>query len=212
MDAAKIIVDLARDVYDSNPDYSIKAKGAKFIETIKWSEVDMEEDQYMMQVFPTSALASSPSGRLQDVQELLQAGFISKEQGLKLLDFPDLEGAYNMVNAAYDDIEAMIERMVSKSEYQTPEPYQNLDLGIQMCQQAYLHYRSLNAPDEKLELLRMWMEDAQALLKKAAEAAQPPPLPMDAAPPMDAALPPMAPQEPIAVPEAPPTSDILPTT
>lgn len=212
MDAAKIIVDLARDIYDNNPDYAVKAKGAKFIETIKWSEVDMAEDKYMMQVFPTSALASSPSGRLQDVQELLQAGFISKEQGLKLLDFPDLEGAYNMVNAAYDDIEAMIERMVANNEYQTPEPYQNLELGIQMCQQAYLHYRSLSAPDEKLELLRMWMEDAQALLKKAAEAALPPPVPAGAPLPSDAAAVPMAPQEPIAVPEAPPTSELLPTT
>ena len=218
INAADIIIDLARDIYSDNPDFAVKAKGSKFIETIKWADVDMEDDKYMMQIFPTSALASTPAGRLQDVQELLQAGFISKEQGLKLLDFPDLEGAYNMVNAAYDDIEAMIERMVSKGEYQTPEPYQNLELGIQMCQQAYLHYRSVSAPDDKLELLRMWMEDAQALMKKAQEALQPPPLPPEALAAQQAPVDPallqqgVAEQAPIGVPEAPPTTDLLPVT
>jgi len=173
VDAAEIIVDLARDLYENNKELSTKVKGGKFLETIKWKDVDLSEDQYMMQVFPTSALSSSPAGRLAEIQELLQAGFISKEQGLKLLDFPDLDSAYNLINAAYDDIQRMIERMVDKQEYETPEPYQNLKLGIEMCQQAYLKYKTMSAPEESLELLRRWIEDANDLILRSQQPQMP---------------------------------------
>ena len=176
VDAAKIIVDMSRDLYNNNEiNTKVKVKAGKFIETIEWSEVDMEEDKFQMDIFPTSALSNTPSGRLSDVQELLQAGFISKEDGLKLLDFPDLESTMSLLNASSEDIDRMIELMIDKGQYQTPEPYQNLEMGIKKCQQAYLKYRAQNAPDSRLELLRRWMEDAQGLLTKAVEGTTPPP-------------------------------------
>lgn len=183
IDAAKIMLDMAKDIYGQKGEYKVKIKGKKFIETIDWSEVDLPEDKFMMEIFPTSALSNTPAARLQDVQELLQAGFISKEDGLKLLDFPDLESAMSLNNAATEDIDYMIEKMAEKGEYMPPEPYQNLEMGIKKCQQAYLKYRSQNAPDERLELLRRWMEDAQGLLQKAAEGTNPPPpMPQDSVP------------------------------
>lgn len=172
MDAAKIMIDIAKEIYDETGNYKVKVKGQKFLETIDWSEVDLDNDKYMMDVFPTSALSSTPAGRLQDVQELLEAGFITKEDGLKLLDFPDLDATYNMVNAALEDIERVIEIMMDKGKYQTPEPYQNLQLGITKMQQAYLMYKNQNAPDSRLELLRRWMEDAQGLMIKASQEEQ----------------------------------------
>lgn len=167
IDASEIIVDMARDLYDQIGELGVKVKGKKFLETIRWEDVDMEEDMYLMDVFPVSSLASSPSGRMQDVQDLAQAGFISKEQAIKLLNFPDLDSAYNLINASMDDIESMVERMVVDGSYETPEPYQNLDMGLRMVQQAYLYYKSQNCDEDRLELLRRWMEDAQAILLKS---------------------------------------------
>lgn len=173
--AAKIMIDMARDIYKDDGEFKVQVKGKKFIETIDWSEVDMDDDKFMMDVFPTSALSNTPAGRIQDVQELLQAGFISKEEGLKLLDFPDLESSMSLLNAGLEDIDMMIEKMMDDGDYTTPEPYQNLEMGIKRCQQAYLKYRSQGAPDSRLELLRRWMEDAQALLVKAVQGTTPPP-------------------------------------
>lgn len=168
IDATKIMIDYARELDAELEDgYKVKVKGSKFLSTIAWKDVDMDEDMYEMQCFPTSALASTPSGRLQDVQELLQAGFISKEDGMKLLDFPDLQQFYNFNNAGVEDIERAIELIADKSRYETPEPYQNLTLGIQKMQQAYLHYRANNMPEEKLELFRRWIEDANTLMRKS---------------------------------------------
>lgn len=178
IECAEVMIDMARDLYADGEEVKVKVKGRKFIETIDWSEVDLDEDKYMMTCFPTSSLASSPAARLQDVQELLQAGFIAKEDGLKLLDFPDLEAHNSLLTADIDNIDRQIELMVHKQQYETPEPYQNLELCLRKAQQAYLKYKQYNAPEESLELLRRYMEDAQDLIIKS----QPPQTPV--APPM----------------------------
>lgn len=175
MDAARVMIDMARELYEDMGEFKVKVKGRKFIETIDWAEVDMSEDKFLMDIFPTSSLSNTPAGRLQDVQELLQAGFISKEDGMKLLDFPDLESTLSLLNAGSEDIYKMIELMMEKGKYQTPEPYQNLQYGITKMQQAYLKYKTEGAPDSRLELLRRWMEDAQGLIKKAVEGSNPAP-------------------------------------
>jgi len=211
MDASSLILSLAKDLYDQNGEFSIKVKGNSFIETINWEDVNMEDDKYMMEVFPTSALSSTPAARLQDVTELMQAGFISKEDGMKLLDFPDLKATTNLYNAALEDIEMTIDRMMSKGEYQPPEAYQNLSLGMTKVQQAYLLAKTQNAPEERLELLRRWVEDASALIQKATEAAVPP----APVPGMEAAAPQIPGVEsptaaPTAIPEAAPVSPLMP--
>ena len=91
MDAAEIIIDMAKGLYESEGDFKVKAKDGKFVETISWKDVNMDADKYLMQIFPTSALSSTPAARLAVIQDLVGAGFIDKEDALKLLYFPDLE-------------------------------------------------------------------------------------------------------------------------
>ena len=61
--------------------------------------------------------------------------------------------------------------MMDKGEYFPPEPYQNLENLIRKVQQAYLMYKVQGAPQDRLELLRQYMEDAQNLLMRAQEEA-----------------------------------------
>jgi len=176
LDATRIMIDLAKEIDEeiktsesenASDGYKLKVKGKSFLQTIKWKDVELDEDQYVMSMFPTSALSSSPASRLQDVQELIQAGFVSKEDAMKLLDFPDLQGFYNYNNAGIEDIERAIEKMIDDGDYNTPEPYQNLEYGIVKMQQAYLLFRSKGAPEERLELFRRWIEDAKAIMERA---------------------------------------------
>lgn len=172
LDAARMFINLAKEISDSDDKFTVKVKGKRFLETIDWKDISLDEDSYLMQLFPTNALASDPAGRLQDVQDLMQAGLIGKEDGMKLLDFPDLRQFYNFNNAGLEDIERSIELIVDESRYESPEPYQNLQLGITKFQQAYLMYKAQNLPEDKLELLRRWIEDAQALIQRAQTATQ----------------------------------------
>lgn len=197
-EAASHMIELGREIYEEEGKYEVVTQGRDFIERIDWSQVDMEEDQYVMQVFPTSMLSQTPAGRLQDVQELVQAGFVDKRNALRLLDYPDLKSYTSLANAAADDIEKMIEKMLSKGEYQSPEPFQDLAFGMQLVQSAYLKARNDNAPEENLELLRRWMGEADKMLNPQPDpATQPlPGLPMG---------------QPTGVAAQPPVSTLLPS-
>lgn len=167
LDASKQLIDLAKEIDEDHSGYSVQVKDRDFLRTIKWKDVNLEEDTYVMQMFPTSALSQHPAGRLQDVQELITAGFIGKEDAQRLLDFPDLQGYYNLSTAPAEDVMRAIERMLDTGDYETPEPFQNLAYGQEKMQQALLYYKAQGAPEDTLELFRRWIEDSSTLMKKA---------------------------------------------
>ena len=189
LQAASIMIDLAKELdMELEGGYKVLTQGKKSAAEIKWSDVDLEEDQYMMKMHATSALSNSPAGRLEEVQELMAAGFIDIDMARKLIDFPDLENYYDMSTAAINDIERQIEMIIDDGKYQTPEPFQDLQGGIARFQSAYLYYKSEGAPEKTLEMLRRWITDANDLLTQTQEALAPPP------PVVDPALNPGVPQ------------------
>lgn len=175
IDAARIMIDLSRDLYERNEGLRVLAPGTKVIEQIPWKEVDLDEDQYVMRAFPTSILPSTPAGRLQKVQELYQAGLFGDDEreakaiARSLLDFPDIESAMSLQNAAIDDIKRIIENITDKGKYETPEPYMNLPLAIRLAQSAYLKGRSDGLPEKRLAFLRQLIDECQYLIKPPAE-------------------------------------------
>lgn len=188
---AKQMINLAKDIYRRKKSFKVLVHDKRHVEEIDWGEIDLEESQYVMQIFPTSILPTTPEGKLQTVQELLQAGFISQEQGTKLLDFPDLESVTHELTANSENMDMIIDRMLDKGDYIQPESYQDLDAGIIKMQHEYLRAKLANCPEEKLELMRRWIDQAQAILDQVAAAQEP------QAPPM-------------ALPAQAPTSDIMP--
>jgi hypothetical protein len=205
LDTARIYIDLAKDIAKDGGDFAVVAHSKKFIESIKWSQVAVEENQYIMQMFPTSMLPQTPAGRIQYVQELVNNGYIPKEYALKLLDFPDLESYTDLINAPIDNLMDALEDILVKGKYNPPEPYQDLQMGIKMFQSAYLKGRTTNVPEARLEDLRTWISTAEAMLAKAAESATmtaqaqlPGAAPQDTSIPPEAAGAPVGSQMPMA--------------
>ena len=75
-----------------------------------------------------------------------------------------------------------IEEMVENGNFVSPEPYMNLEYGIVRFQQAYNLAILNQVPEERLELLRRWISQAEALIQMAQ-----PPQPMPGAAPMGGA-------------------------
>ena len=196
LDVAKLGIDCARGLYEEDEAYEVKVPGKKFIETIKWSEVDLEEDEYVMKCYPVSSLPNDPAGRLQTVQEYAQAGFLSPREARRLLDFPDLEQIENLANAQEGRIHEILEGILDwdgegESPYESPEPYLNLDLCQELALQYYAEGLCSKLEEEKLDLIRQFIDQANMLKEKAM---QPPASAMGA---------------PQAVPQAPPQSDLI---
>lgn len=189
LSGAKTCINMNRDLVKDNPKLSVKAKNKNAIEHIKWSEVDLEDDAYIMQAWPVSLLPSTPAGKLEKVTELSQAGYIDQDQARSLLDFPDVEGYMKVANAPTEDINMIINLMIEDGIYTTPEPYMPLEQAIKTTQNNYLYGKTQNVPEERLELLRQFIDECQTLLGTDQPVAAP---------------------TPIAVPQAPPQSDLLP--
>jgi hypothetical protein len=203
LETANQYIDLVKELSEAGVDYEAVAESKRMIEKIKWSEIDIEDNEFIMQMFPTSSLPHTPAGRMQYVQELINNEFIPREYALSLLDFPDLDEYTSLVNAPLDNLKKALYNILNKGEYTPPEPYQNLGMGIELFQNAYLRGKNEDVPESRLELLRKWISNAEVLLNTAqqnaqaqeqlmAQAAQPPQPAPEAAPAGPAAaLPPI---------------------
>jgi hypothetical protein len=180
IDLAKLSIDCVKDIAKGRKGYDVKAPTKKFIDTIDWQDVKMEDDEYVMQVYPVSSLPNDPAGRLQTISEYVQGGWLTQRQGRKLMDFPDLEAAEMLDGAAEEHLESVIESIVDDGEYTPPEPFDDLVMAMELGLKAYQHGKCNGLEEEKLELLRRFIGQAQALM---AEANPPPPPEAQAAPP-----------------------------
>lgn len=195
LEISEIIVDMSRDLYLNNKDLKVNIKGRDFIKSIKWSEVDLADDAFVMQLFPTNMLPKTPAGRLQAIQELVQSGFIDKDVALDLLDFPDLQSAMNLGTANISLIKKQLDDIMEDGTYNPPEPAMDLVRALTMAQNTYLELRAKNGTDEALELILRYIDDCNRLIQLST--------------PTELALP-TEPVSNVAVPEAAPTSDLLP--
>lgn len=165
LDASEQIINLIRDAHEENNPYIISAFDKKVgLEKVKWSEINLDDDEYIIQVKPIGSLPQTPSAKLASVAEMHMNGFFSTEEAHQLLDFPDLERANKMKTAFIDIIDKIIENILEKSKYIAPESYMNLEFGIARMQQAYNMSMLDDTPNSKLELMRRWISQANGLL------------------------------------------------
>lgn len=173
MDISKQMIGCAKDIYENDPEFSVNVKGKRFLETIKWSEVDLEEDQYIMQVFPTSMLPVEPAGRLEAITELVAAQMIDPETGSELLEFPDLERAMDVKRASRDVVRDYVDQIVEDGVFFSPEPYMDLAFAAKYAQTAYNRAKLDFVPEENLELVRRFIEQVNYLVEPQQPEQQP---------------------------------------
>lgn len=194
LDLAELAIQTTQEIFEREKKYAVRMPGKKFLETIDWKDIDLEGDEYVMKVFPVSSLPNDPAGRLQTVQEYMQAGMIDPRAGRRLLDFPDLEQVDEMASAPEDWLHKKLEGMIEDGEAYLPEDDDDLQLAQTLTPQ-YINYGKVTAADEAhIQLLRDFLVAVNEKLQAMSQPQQPQ----------------GQPGQPQAVPQAPPTSDLLP--
>ena len=204
IDVSKQIVDLIIDIHDKDEPFTTMTIGKDSMEKISWSDIDLEEDQYTMKVMPVGSLPQTPAAKLASVAEMHQNGFFTTEEAHQLLEFPDLDYANKLKTASVEIIDRHIEEMIEKNNFLAPEPYMSLEFGILRVQQAYNLAMIEDVPEDRLELLRRWISQAEALIMQAAEIKPPAPPPMGPMGPMGPMAAPPGGMPPMAPPAGPP--------
>jgi hypothetical protein len=115
----------------------------------------------------------------------------------RLMDFPDLKAVDDYANASYELVKSIITEFKDMSpghepEYIGPEPYMDLVDASKRMQLAYLVAKKNKLPEDRLQLFRDFLQDANAILNPPAPPppAMAPGAPMLGGPPTMGAPPP----------------------
>jgi len=168
IEIARQLISLVKEAVQQGEEYiSISFSPNSGVEHIEWNKVDMEEDQYVMRIQPVGTLPQSPAAKLASVTEMHMNGMFSTAEAHQLLEFPDLDRSNKLKNAHIELIDKIIEDMIDKGNYTPPEPYFNLGLGVERVQQAYNLGKLEGVPEDRLELLRRWINQAVSTMDLA---------------------------------------------
>lgn len=163
---AELMINEQKALFENGVDTVEKVDAGGFIESIKWSDVDMERDAFIIKAFPTSYLSQTPMGRYNDIKDMMQVGLIDQEWAMKLLDFPDLEGYMKYKTGPLNFIEHIIEKITDDSEFIAPDPKMPLAEAIPMFMSAYFEGRKSGLAQDKLDMLQAWMVTADAIIRQ----------------------------------------------
>lgn len=177
----------------------VRSLGKGDVTVIDWSEINLKDDP-TIKVHPTSMIPSTPAGRLEWAQDMINSKVIPPEDVLDIVDFPDTEAYAKRKNAPRKTVERNIAAML-RGEYRSPEPFDPHQMALKIVNEAYHEARNDNVPEARLELLRRYMGDTADFLKPppmtpAATAADVPPGMGGPPPPMPPPPMPGPPMEP----------------
>jgi hypothetical protein len=176
MDFAELSLDLIRE--SGGKGYKVKLPNKRFMVELDFKDIGLEKDDYVIQMYSSSSLPSTPGARLQRVEELRQGGYIDMAAAKRLLDFPDVDSEMSLQNAAADDVDASLSMILDQATPEMPvlEPYQDLDLVIQRGTVHYLYAKHHGCDEERLDMLRQYIDLAAAQkLEMMAPPPEPPP-------------------------------------
>lgn len=159
--------------------YRVRAVDKAGISFVDWSDVDLDEDLYVIKVFPTSLIPSTPPGKQAWVADMIKLGQMPVEDVLDIVDYPDTKAWSAGKLAPRKVVQRNIAHMLKTGEYVSPEPFDNHQLALSLVNEAYHQARLDKAPEDRLELLRQYMADTQDFLAPPA----PPPPPGPPVPP-----------------------------
>lgn len=179
--------------------YKVKSPDKRYTDEIDWKDIKLDEDDYVMKLYPISSLPDDPEGQLQTISEYIKAGMLKVRTGKRLLNFPDLDSQEELDDAKENYLHKILCQIVEDGEYTPPEPYDDLDLALELGLDYYAMGKTSGLEEEKLDLLRIFIEDVKLKQAAATAGAQQ----LSAGP--GGGIGPVQ-----AMPEAPPTSPLIP--
>ena len=160
------IIELAGEISEHNTKFAVKALGKRDMRKVVFKENFLKDSEYILKLYPTNALSQDPEGRIQQVQEFANAGWVDPKRAMRLLDFPDLKAAMSFDDASYNYTMDLIDDM-KHGQYRPPEPFMDLNESIKWVQLGYLVAKRDGIADDKLELFITWLEQAKDMLDGA---------------------------------------------
>jgi hypothetical protein len=172
MDFAVLIASLNDQCAAIDPSYTVCGRyrsGKKtWIKEDLWTDIALPKKGVHVNVFPISALPTTPEGMWSALEELTQAGMIGKSAALDLMQLPDIASWDTLENANYDLTRWQIDRMLDGFQ-ELPIPQQivqNPSESAQLVTQAMLVAYRMQAPMGVMQLFEDYLVHLKSLAEK----------------------------------------------
>jgi hypothetical protein len=188
LDIARHMLRCVRAIAKEGGDFRVFAANKGKGREILWSrDIDLQEDSYVVQSWPTSLLPKTPAAKLQRVIELSTNGIFDRAQVLSLMEVPDTTAEERRLLAPRAAVESQIAHILecddptNPENYFPPEKFQDLSYGMARAQQEYCLLQSdaidqgtINDPDVRARLVNLgrYADACFAKIKDAQQMAQ----------------------------------------
>lgn len=159
----KAIIDMSADL--DNP--TILVSGSGKTEKLNFKDIKMNLDEYKLQLFPISGLSATPAGRLDQLMDYAQAGYLSKEQVMDIVDFPDLNDTVSLETASIHLTQEILSNIKENGKYVAPGPYLDLQLAYRMVCLEIDRSTLDGVEEDNIDLLRNWANEVKELQQQA---------------------------------------------
>jgi len=162
---SEILLDEIEAIAEERGDYKTRYHGPFGFERVKYSEVKMDRDDVVLQVVSSSSLATTLSGRIEDVAGMQDLGIaLTPDEKETLINIPDLSTSRARRNSMSNLLRELCEvRMLGKGKYIPPEPRWDLELALTIVSETILQAQIRNAPTNRIEILRKFELECMAL-------------------------------------------------
>lgn len=171
-------VDRCIELAETIPGYEVDTMDRRANERMRWNDIKVARDAFVLQCFPVSSLPQNPAARRQTVQEYAQAKWITVDKAKELLDFPDLEENESIEGASMAFLRKQVERILDGEPGSPPDPRMNLSTALPWVLGVYLRERANGCPEDVLQGLRSYLAQMEAFASAAQRASAPQPQPM----------------------------------
>ena len=120
MDTAGQMVTFAKKIGGK---FTIK-KDKYSIQRMDWNDINLDRDAFVLRIEPVSSLPSTPAGRLNFVQNMINSGILTDpKEARRLLNFSDFQREVELTEAIPENISRILENMLDEGQYEAPEPF-----------------------------------------------------------------------------------------
>jgi len=137
--------------------YRVAVTEKSRVQQIQWSDVKLDQGQYVLKAFPVSSLPQTPAGRIQYIEYLRANGYLGLDEAMDLMGFPDIDASNSLNLASLEIVKWIVAGILERGEYVAPEPEMDLPYSLKRMQLAYLRAKQDGAPQERLDLMLEWM-------------------------------------------------------
>lgn len=175
------IIHLAREISEDDPSFEVSNSDTRsMMRTVRWADAGLAEDEFKLKLREINALGDSVPAKMQTVSDMTSAGLLDQDSAKRMLledgGLPDLTEYESLEASSYNFVEWCADSAIDEGIYKQPSVYvDSVPLSIARMQKFYIKATMDGVPDDRLRLLRQWMDEAAKLL--------PPPPPPGAPPP-----------------------------